>query len=328
MVSVILPAYNRQDYIEECIRSVQAQSHQNFEIIVIDDGSTDGTPALCRQLAEQDSRIRLLTGNHTGVSAARNKGLDEAQGAFVFFLDSDDVINPLLLETLVNGMQDTGAKMAGTAVSSVSKNNWPKVQERLQQPSEPGETMHKSHEETLHALFHGRSPFGMIGGVMMRRDYIGDTRFRTDLFIGEDYYFIYQNLIKGANTVFLKDKKWYYARNHTNNLSWDWSYTGFWTRFYRRQLVWESEESFGRKEYADIQKRDAFSCFIRCFQKNKIHSEDSKNMRKTIQEYKDALLPALASKTKIIFLLAAYAPAAFLCIMKTKAKLRKLLKRR
>lgn len=324
MVSVILPVYNRQDYIEECIRSVQAQSHQNFEVVLVDDGSADHTLAICRKLAERDPRIRLLSANHSGVSAARNKALDEAQGEYVFFLDSDDVINPLLFEVLVKGMQESGAQMAGTSVASVNEKAWYKVQERLQQPPVPGETTYKTHEETLHALFHGDSPFGMIGGVMIRRDYIGDTRFRTDLFIGEDYYFVYQNLIKGANTVFLKDKKWYYARSHENNTSWNWGYEGFWTRFYRRQLVWESEESFGRKEYADIQKRDAFSCFMVCFQKNKLSSEDSKKMQKTLRMHAGALLPALSLKSKFLCLLAAYAPAVYLGIRMLLQKKRDL----
>lgn len=322
MVSIVLPVYNRQDYIEECIRSVQAQSHQNFEILVIDNNSADDTLSICQALAGQDSRIKLLSTPCAGVSSARNRGLEAAQGDYVFFLDSDDVIHPLLLETLVKGMQESSAKMAGTGVASVPENQWHKVRERLQQPPTPGETTPKSHEETLYALFHGKSPFGMIGGVMIRRDYIGDTRFCTDLFIGEDYYFVYQNLIKGTNTVFLKDKKWYYARNHKNNTSWNWGYDGFWTRFYRRQLVWESEEAFGRREYANIQKIDAFSCFTNCLRRNRPNSEDARKMCRKIREYRSVLFPAFTYKQKLFYLLSAYTPALYLKIVSLMKKLK------
>ena len=104
-VSVIIPVYNREQYVEECIQSLQKQTHQNMEIILIDDGSSDNTVQICSRMATEDPRILLLTMEHGGVSAARNKGLDTAKGKYIFFLDSDDVIHPLLLETLVEGME-------------------------------------------------------------------------------------------------------------------------------------------------------------------------------------------------------------------------------
>lgn len=319
MISVIVPVYNRQAVIEECVASVLAQSYQNFEIVIVDDGSSDDTYKICQQLADNDSRIKLFAAEHGGVSAARNKALDAASGEYVFFLDSDDVIYPLLLETLVEGMKSTGAWIGGTDVVGVSQNNWHKVLERINEVPEPSDITFNSHEETLEAVFCGRSPLSCIGGVMMRADIIGDTKFKTDIFIGEDFYFIYENLIKGASSVFLK-RKWYYVRHHDTNSSWDYTYEGFLTRFYRRELVWKSEEAFGRTKYADIQKRDAFSCFTRCMTKNEARSEDAKKMLKKIKEYKSKLLPSLTSKQKIIYFLYTNFPTLAIFVFKKKAK--------
>ena len=79
LISIIIPVLNRENEIEECIRSVYAQTYENWEILVIDSGSTDRTPEICRELAAKEPRIRLLTGN-LGVSNARNKGLEDARG--------------------------------------------------------------------------------------------------------------------------------------------------------------------------------------------------------------------------------------------------------
>ena len=309
-ISVIIPVYNREEYVEECIRSVFAQSYTDFEIIIIDDGSTDNTVEICEELAKEDSRIRIHLGKHRGVSAARNIGLDVAQGEFVFFIDSDDVIHPFLFETLVSGMREHGAGISGSCVVSVFEENWDKVRKRIEEPTESANTTYQDHEETLHAIFCTQSPLSEIGGVMFRRDLIGGTKFKTDLYIGEDFYFIYENLIKGADAVFI-DKKWYYCRIHQKNSSWDFKFSGFHNRFYRRQIVWESEEKFGRTEYVNRQKQQAFGIFVTCMRKNKPYSDENKSMRSFIKEYKKTLFPAMTWKEKIRYYLYVFLP--FVC---------------
>lgn len=319
MVSLIIPVYNREAYLEECVDSVFAQSHQNFEIILIDDGSTDNTLSVCQKLADKDPRVKLLETGHVGVSAARNMGIDAAKGEFLFFLDSDDVIYPLLLETLVTAMNETGAEMAGSRVVNISENYWHKVRSLLSEEPLPSGTFFHDHAQTLDALHCGESVLRPLGGVMMRRSLVGDTRFRTDLFIGEDHYFVYENLIKGASSVGV-EKKWYYCRLHANNSSWNYSFSGFWTRFFRRELVWESEEALGRPKYANIEKRNAFGCFVMCYRRNKPYSEDSRKMRKVLRKYAKVLFPALTPKAKILFLLSVSLPLTSSIIIKKQKK--------
>ena len=326
LISILIPVYNRQNLVKECVASVLAQTYQNFEIILIDDGSTDQTVSICRQLANNDSRIRLLEENHGGVSAARNKGLEITNGDYVFFLDSDDVIHPFLLEELLNSMEASGAPMGGTCVASVSEHYWNRVQERLAQPVNPCGTTYHDYTDSLEAIFRGSSPLNMIGGVMFRRDWIGQTRFREDLSIGEDFYFIYENLIKGASSVFLNEKR-YYSRLHKSNTSWDYSFTGFWSRFARRELVWKSEEKAGRMDYAKQQKQEALYCFLRCLKEHKLPCEDVDKMRHVMKDYKNTILPALSWKAKIRYYLSVYMPGLYLFLSRVKHRLKAFTKK-
>jgi len=107
LVSVIMPAYNAELYIGEAIASVQAQSYSDWELLVINDASTDATTAVVESFAATDSRIRAVTLNHNqGVAAARNKGLELVEGQYLAFLDSDDLWLPQKLERQLKFMQE------------------------------------------------------------------------------------------------------------------------------------------------------------------------------------------------------------------------------
>ncbi|MBQ8746562.1 MAG: glycosyltransferase family 2 protein [Clostridia bacterium] len=320
LISVIIPTYNRANVIEECIASVAAQSYTNYEIIIADDGSTDSTLKICHELIENNKRIRLIQLEHTGVSSARNAALDIASGEYVFFLDSDDTIHPLLFETLVRGMRTNNAAIAGTFVVPIQQKNWQQSVTQACTHRESGGTKLLSFIDALTATFSGTTPLSMIGGVMMLRDLIGETRFRTDLHVGEDFYFVYQNLTKGVPCLFLK-QKWYFQRIHANNSSWDYSFDGFYSRFLRRKLIWENEEAQGRDHLAQLQKRDAFGCFIRCFNKCDHHSNDARKMRAVLKECRKEILPALSGKSRIVYLLYMDAPWMIRLITKIKAKI-------
>lgn len=104
LVSIIVPVYNVEKYLEACVRSVQAQTYRHFELLLVDDGSKDGSGALCDKLAAKDSRIRVIHKQNEGVSATRNRGIDESRGQFIVFVDSDDQIRPEMLRKMVRAI--------------------------------------------------------------------------------------------------------------------------------------------------------------------------------------------------------------------------------
>ena len=101
MVSVIVPIYNVESYLKKCITSICCQTYKDIEIILINDGSTDKSGEICREMTEKDSRIRLIEQSNKGLSAARNAGLDIARGEYIAFVDSDDYIRPIMIETML-----------------------------------------------------------------------------------------------------------------------------------------------------------------------------------------------------------------------------------
>lgn len=100
-VSVVIPVYNVEAYLARCVDSVLAQSLQDLQIILVDDGSPDGCPQICDEYAGRDARIRVIHKKNGGLASARNAGMDAAEGKWLFFLDSDDWLEPDGLETLM-----------------------------------------------------------------------------------------------------------------------------------------------------------------------------------------------------------------------------------
>ena len=110
-ISVIVPVYNVQNYLRQCLDSIIGQSFSNFEMICINDGSTDDSPQILEQYAALDSRIRIISQPNRGLSAARNAGLAQATAEYIFFIDSDDYIEPDTLEKLFDTARRTGADL-------------------------------------------------------------------------------------------------------------------------------------------------------------------------------------------------------------------------
>ena len=102
LVSIIVPVYNVKEYLDSCILSILNQTYENLELILVDDGSTDGSARVCDLAAKKDARIRVLHKENSGVSDARNMGLDQAHGQYVSFVDADDILAPYAVDCLLD----------------------------------------------------------------------------------------------------------------------------------------------------------------------------------------------------------------------------------
>ena len=120
-ISVIVPVYKVEKYLKQCITAVCNQTHENLEIILVDDGSPDKCPKICDDLAKKDKRIRVIHKQNGGLSSARNAGLDIATGQYIFFVDSDDYIEPETLETMLTTMQSNSVDIVVAGVKPFYK---------------------------------------------------------------------------------------------------------------------------------------------------------------------------------------------------------------
>lgn len=105
MISVIVPVYNVEEYLEECLESIREQTYTDIEVILVNDGSTDSSRQICERYCEKDNRFKLINQENQGQSVARNRGVKESIGEYIMFVDSDDVININVLEVLIPYMK-------------------------------------------------------------------------------------------------------------------------------------------------------------------------------------------------------------------------------
>ncbi len=122
LVSVIVPVFNVENFIDVCVESLIKQSYSNIEIILVDDGSTDSSAMLCDKWATVDTRIKVIHQANGGLSAARNTGLNHAAGEYICFVDSDDFVQKDYVKCMVDAIEDTGAEVA---FCDVATSRWP-----------------------------------------------------------------------------------------------------------------------------------------------------------------------------------------------------------
>ena len=115
LISVIVPVYNTEKYLGRCVDSIINQTYTNLEIILVDDGSPDNSPAICDEYAKKDQRIKVIHKENGGLSSARNAGLDIAKGDFISFIDSDDWVEKDLFEVLVSLYGKTQAEIIASS---------------------------------------------------------------------------------------------------------------------------------------------------------------------------------------------------------------------
>ena len=121
-LSIILPVYNVEKYLPDCLTSILNQTYDDFELIIIDDGSTDQSLSICKAYELKDTRIRVYSQCNAGLSAARNKGIDCSQGTYLAFVDSDDTIDSEMYETMMSALEESEVDIVVCGHRVVSEN--------------------------------------------------------------------------------------------------------------------------------------------------------------------------------------------------------------
>jgi glycosyltransferase involved in cell wall biosynthesis len=170
MISVVVPVYDVEDYLAECLDSVAAQTVRDLEVVMVDDGSTDGSAAIAERYAARDPRFRLVSQANGGLSKARNTGIEVASGEYLAFLDSDDVLPPSAYELLLGALEGTGSDFATGNVHRLSTwGTWqPAFLERAF-----AETRLRTHVTRDRPLLADRTAWNKL----WRRSFWGDRRF-------------------------------------------------------------------------------------------------------------------------------------------------------
>lgn len=231
LVSVIIPIYNVERYLRQCLNSVLAQTYTHWEMILVDDGSPDGCPVICDEYAERDERVTVLHCQNGGLSKARNRALDcPLKGSYIFFLDSDDYLSPTCLAELVNASENGHLAMTGYILEWESN-------QTFTMPDQAEGMYPDLHSYLLdfHRLF--ATKFNFAWGKLYRRDIIEahHLRFIEGLRLAEDVLFnlrYYDYCDKGINAI--ESKGYYYRQSDGSTQSkkfnpkmFDWNETAY-----------------------------------------------------------------------------------------------------
>ena len=207
-VSIILPAYNTERYISKCIESIISQTFRDWELLIADDGSTDGTYAIAQKYAESDSRITVFHNVNRGVSVARNHCLDKACGDYLCFIDSDDTVDSVFLEVLVKCAQENSADISQCSFSYVYEDG------RIIPDPESKADIYADNDAVMRAFFNGTVGDIRVGtwAKLFRRDKFGKVRFDANLRVYEDAFYTYQCCRIAGKAVSVSNKLYNYLQ--------------------------------------------------------------------------------------------------------------------
>ena len=186
LISVIVPVYGVEAYLDRCVRSIVTQTYENLEIILVDDGSPDNCPALCDAWGGKDARIKVIHKENGGLSDARNAGLAVAVGEYISFIDSDDWLEPTFYEALLGAMKTSGAEAAACATNFVAEDGTV-LRVRQTAPGPLGK------REALRRLVMEDGVYQTVWNMLYRREVMDGILFEKGKY-NEDEFWTYQVL--------------------------------------------------------------------------------------------------------------------------------------
>lgn len=203
MVSIIVPVYKSERTLCVCVESLLRQTEEDVEIILVDDGSPDGCPRLCDELAEKDPRIRVVHKENGGVSSARNRGIEEARGEYLLFVDSDDYVEPDMVEELLSRIGGMDMAVCGFHHHFMGRDveKVPPIQAWTGAES--------------FLVLYGEGYLNMPWNKLFRRNLAG--RFDESLSLGEDLLFNLDYLRRASGVAVVQKPLHHYIQNNTGN---------------------------------------------------------------------------------------------------------------
>lgn len=209
LVSVIIPVYNLEEYIEHCIKSILNQTYTNVEVICVDDGSKDSSAQVIAKLVENDDRVRYIYQDNAGVSAARNKGLENVTGDYVMFVDGDDYMHYQAVEVLVNCIE----KSTFSLVCAPEKKSYTTDEEM---PEIDDYSCEEASHKDLFSYKYGSVLGKSVWSKIMDADVAKSVKFVESYSNGEDANYIIKILDSGIKVgVINKNLYYYYERENS-----------------------------------------------------------------------------------------------------------------
>lgn len=215
-ISIIIPVYNAERYLNKCLESVINQTYKKLEIIVVNDGSVDNSEKICNEYALKDKRIIVIHKSNEGVSEARNTGINIATGAYFYLLDSDDFISSETIDIFIKRAKRTKADILTGKLISVDENGVVDSTFTFDKDRIEKKNLMDSKEKFIY--FFGKSFGACAGNKLYRTEYVKslDIKFEKIIYYGEDFLFNLKLYVNYPNIELINDDTYYYYKNSSS----------------------------------------------------------------------------------------------------------------
>ena len=232
MISIIIPVYNVEKYLRVCLDSVINQSYSDYEVILVDDGSTDSSPAICDEYCQKDSRFTVIHQENMGLASARNTGIRAAKGQYLYFIDSDDCIHPDLLKLMVSAAESYDANLVQVDLASVPE-DFTKYNE-YQIPELENWKDYCTKYDTIQSLYNLdkddksrgkdiRLTTTVVWTKLYRRSAFQDFLFPEGMRMHEDQMVAHRNIVRAGGMVYINLPLYFYRQSNQSLIRKGWS---------------------------------------------------------------------------------------------------------
>ncbi len=209
IISIIVPVYNVEEYLHKCVDSLLCQTYEHIEVILVDDGSTDGSGKICDEYAVLSSHVRVIHTENRGLSAARNKGLEEARGTYIGFVDSDDWVEVEMYAVLLRNMVMSKADISCVGV----KSDYNDGRDQLKKTDAVTEC---NTEELLYAVIENQNVYGYVCNKLFKRELLQGLEFNKALRSCEDLEFTVRYAAACKRGIYTESELYHYRQRSTS----------------------------------------------------------------------------------------------------------------
>ena len=210
IISIIVPVYNVESYLTQCLNSILNQSYKNFELILVDNISTDESFNICKEYEKSDNRIKVLQNETKGVSSTRNVGLNYAKGKYITFCDSDDLYDSNFLSKLMAAAKKNDADII------ISNYAYMNTKNNLMCGRISGAI---NENELIQRIFIDNSIGGFVWNKMFKRSILSNVKFDETIQICEDTLFVFEALKEAKKVFFVRDAVYFYRLRSTSAIA-------------------------------------------------------------------------------------------------------------
>ena len=321
LISIIVPIYNVEKYLDRCIESIINQTYKNLEIILVDDGSPDNCPKMCEDWAKKDKRIKVIHKENGGISEARNVGINNATGDYIAFVDSDDFIDKEMYEKLLQNLIRTNSDISICSMIYYYEND----QIKELKNNDASFFIYDDIKKYDNLFNENVFSFIVVWNKLYKKEIFKELRFPKDK-INEDAFIAHQLLNLSHKIVYTKEKLYYYVQHENSIMHQEFNIKKLdELEAYKNQMLFFQKEKFQNTQYPKLSLQKymnyiiIFYCRLRYYNKNNQYQTQIDNLQDEYKKYyKEIMKKNISYKQKIRYIIFRNLPNSFYQIKKKK----------